>query len=168
MRNLWKGVLALSMISMALGVSAPAQAASGIGPYYATPSWDQTLPAATRFIVLTNMNSEAVLDRETGLVWELSPGTGLRTWNDALNYCTRKTVGNRNGWRLPIIQELASLRDPTVPFPGPALPAGHPFIDVQSFEYRSASTDVTSATRAWLVDFRFGLGTNSKSATGYV
>ena len=24
------------------------------GPYYATPSWDQTLPASTRFIVLSN------------------------------------------------------------------------------------------------------------------
>ena len=43
------------------------------GPYYATPSWDQQLPAATRFIVLSNWNSAAVLDRETGLVWERSP-----------------------------------------------------------------------------------------------
>jgi hypothetical protein len=43
------------------------------GPYYAMPSWDQTLPVATRFIVLSNMGSNAVLDRETGLVWERSP-----------------------------------------------------------------------------------------------
>ena len=68
MRNLRKNILGLCLVGMGLGVGAPAQAASGIGPYYAMPSWDQTLPAATRFIVLTNMGSEAVLDRETGLV----------------------------------------------------------------------------------------------------
>ena len=43
------------------------------GPYYAWPSWDQTLPSSTRFIVWANFNSQAVLDRETGLVWERSP-----------------------------------------------------------------------------------------------
>ena len=48
--------------------SADAQTASA-GPYYATPSWDQT-PSSTRFVVLSNWNNEAVLDRETGLVWE--------------------------------------------------------------------------------------------------
>src|SRR5689334_6098081 len=47
------------------------------GPYYATPSWDQTLPASTRFIILSNFTSEAVLDRDTGLVWERSPSTLL-------------------------------------------------------------------------------------------
>lgn len=43
------------------------------GPYYATPSWDQQLPAASRFIVLSNWNAEAVLDRETGMVWQRQP-----------------------------------------------------------------------------------------------
>jgi PEP-CTERM motif len=51
---------------------------TAVGPYYATPAWDQTLPCSApnncpRFIVLSNMNSEAVLDRESGLVWERSP-----------------------------------------------------------------------------------------------
>src|SRR5262245_31179385 len=40
------------------------------GPYYATPSWDQQLPVGQRFIVLSNWNNFAVLDRETGLVWQ--------------------------------------------------------------------------------------------------
>jgi hypothetical protein len=39
------------------------------GPYYAWPSWDQKLAASTRFVVLSNWNNEAVLDRETGLTW---------------------------------------------------------------------------------------------------
>src|ERR1044071_6059779 len=55
----------LGTISLAATL-ARAQTTSA-GPYYATPSWDQTLPVATRFIVLSNFNSEAVLDRETGL-----------------------------------------------------------------------------------------------------
>jgi hypothetical protein len=45
------------------------------GSYYANPSWDQELPAAQRFIVLSNLNNEAVLDRETGLVWQRTPGS---------------------------------------------------------------------------------------------
>ena len=41
-------------------VAGPAWA-DAVGPYYATPSWDQTLPASTRFIVLSNMAGAAVL-----------------------------------------------------------------------------------------------------------
>ena len=36
-------LLGLCVIGMWLAVSAPAQATSGVGPYYATPSWDQKL-----------------------------------------------------------------------------------------------------------------------------
>ena len=75
------------------------------GPYYATPSWDQTLPANTRFIVLSNFNSEAVLDRETGLVWHRSPGIA-KFLSEASAICKRSTTGNRFGWRLPTLNEL--------------------------------------------------------------
>src|SRR3990172_5419884 len=130
MKKLLRLTLGLGMLAtLALGGS-PAHAVSAAGPYYATPSWDQTLPAATRFIVLTNMNSDAALDRETGLVWEKSPDTDARPWHAAPRHCNNRTVGNRKGWRLPTIQELASLIDPSVPSPGPALPAGHPFTNV--------------------------------------
>ena len=37
----------------------------------AAPTWHQILPAAQRFVMV--MNNQAVLDRETGLVWEKSP-----------------------------------------------------------------------------------------------
>src|SRR5262249_49758456 len=113
------------------------------GPYYATPSWDQklqcdTLPTCPRFIMLSNWNNEAVRGRESGLVWEKSPAPDHTSFSNAdvtltaAWHCNRQNLGSRKGWRLPTIQELASLIDATVPSPGPTLPAGHPFTNVPS------------------------------------
>jgi hypothetical protein len=164
------GVLFLATVLVTPG---PAQAANSNGPYYATPSWDQQLqcdtqPTCPRFIVLSNWidashpsGGAAVLDRETGLVWEQSPSTTLRQWaahtlflDSAQSHCNNSNVGKRKGWRLPTIQELASLIDPTQS--NPALPAGHPFSNVQSDGYWSATTDAASAVNAWVVDFFSG------------
>jgi hypothetical protein len=101
------------------------------GPYYSAPSWDQTIACTTqancpRFIVLSNMASAAVLDRETGLVWERSPASPALLWSDAVNYCRGLTTGNRMGWRLPAIEEILTLPEPdTGNFN--TLPQGHPF-----------------------------------------
>ena len=149
------GVIVLVMVAFG---AIPAEAATAAGPYYATPSWDQTLPANTRFIVLTNMNSEAVLDRETGLVWEKSPSTSTFSWQGAQIQCNQLTVGNRKGWRLPTNQELASLVDPSVS--APTLPAGHPFINVQSSGSWSATTNAFDTTFAWGVNFYYGTVAN--------
>jgi hypothetical protein len=99
---------------------------------YATPSWDQTLPANTRFVVLSNFNDQAVLDRETGLVWERTQQvpTNTLTGTEALEECALVATGGRSGWRLSTIAELTSLFDPTVPSPSLALPAGNPFMGV--------------------------------------
>jgi len=148
MKKLLRLTLGLGMLAtLALGGS-PAHAVSAAGPYYATPSWDQTLPAATRFIVLTNMNSDAVLDRETGLVWEKSPSTSKFILFNAQIHCNDRTVGNRKGWRIPTVQELASLIDPSVPPPGPTIPAGHPFSNVGEF-YWSATTGLYGMWGVW-------------------
>jgi hypothetical protein len=167
MRNLWKSVLGLWAMSICLGVSAPAQA-DAVGPYYATPSWDQTLPAATRFIVLSNFASAAVLDRETGLVWEHSPSTSSFDWLNASFHCIDLNAGGRTGWRLPTVQELLSLVDRSVS-PGPTLPSGHPFTNVQSAVYWSASTAASNTDLAWGVSFvKGGLGSVGKSLSVFV
>lgn len=121
-----KRALSRTLASVGLGLAAiviaPTHAqTTGVGPYYATPSWDQTLPAATRFIVLTNFNSEAVLDRETGVVWARTVSETAQSRGEASNKCNGSRVGGRYGWRLPSIQELMSLGD--------ALVSGaHPFV----------------------------------------
>jgi hypothetical protein len=149
--------MALGVLAATALMAGPAQAqTTSVGPYYATPSWDQTLPSATRFIILSNFASAAVLDRNTGLVWEKSPQTGGVTWNVARLTCIDKNVGGQKGWRLPSIPELASLVDSSVASPGPTLPPGHPFTTFQSNFYWSASTDADNPALAWNLGFFIG------------
>ena len=108
-----------------------------------------------RFTVLKDFGDAAVLDQTTGLVWEQSPQTAKATWLDAQSVCSVKTVGGRTGWRLPTLQELLSLGDPTQAHP--ALPHGHPFGNVQSSLYWSATTVAVELSYAWSVDFANGL-----------
>ncbi len=148
------GLVVLALLGGATGL-----AEAQNGPYYAVPSWDQTLACATttncpRFIVV--MGGVAVLDRETGLVWQQSLAGGVLNWQNAQFLCNTVILGNRNGWRLPTIQDLASLIDPSVPLSGPTLSAGNPFIGVQTSVYWSATTVAGSAGLAWIADFGTG------------
>ena len=117
------------------------------------PAWYQKLAASDRFQLV--LDDAAVLDKETGLVWEKSPDTTTRTWVNAILYAYQKEVGGRKGWRLPTIEELASLVDTSVSG-SPKLPSGHPFANVQSNDYWSSTTDVGSASNAWVVGFGYG------------
>ncbi|MGO9612622.1 MAG: DUF1566 domain-containing protein [Dissulfurispiraceae bacterium] len=124
-------------------------------------SWDQQLACDStsncpRFEVLSAFGNEAVLDKETGLVWEQSPSTTALVWEDAQSHCNQLITGGRGGWRLPMVQELDSLVDPSVAIPGPTLPSGHPFSNVQSVGYWSATTYANYASTAWDVDFSNG------------
>jgi hypothetical protein len=119
-------------------------------------SWSNVITNADRrFVVLADFNNAAVLDRETGLVWEKSPDTQEVAWSDATSGCLNKTVGGRKGWRLPAIPELTSLIDPTVPYPGPTLPAANPFTNAQH-GYWSATTIADDPPHAWVVSLTTG------------
>ena len=129
---------------------------------------EQNAERNDRFVVLADWDSEAVLDRKTGLVWERSPNVSFTNWSGAQNRCENLLLGKHKGWRLPTIFELATLVDPSVPSPGPTLPAGHPFTVAPSF-YWSATTDVTNNANAWGVGFNIGdVGSGVKSAIDYV
>jgi hypothetical protein len=126
---------ALGFASAALlALATSTVAAQSNGPYYATPSWDQQLPGTTRFVVLSNWidanfpaGGAAVLDRETGLVWERSPSVHTHQENPAgaIFICWQAQTGGRMGWRVPRVEEFMSLADQSH-----SLPAGHPFLNV--------------------------------------
>jgi hypothetical protein len=101
-----------------------------------------------------------VTDNLTGLVWtkdtwtpgpdSCSPATH-KTWQQGLDYC--KCLNNNNylgfnDWRLPNRKELLSLVDRSKGYP--ALPTGHPFINVWSDTYWSSTTDANFTDEAWL------------------
>jgi hypothetical protein len=133
---------------------------------FVPPAWSEKLDPAKRFELV--LDDEAVLDKETGLVWERSPDqTQIVQWATAISKCLLlEPVGGRLGWRLPRVEELASLVDPTQS--NPALPSGHPF-NVLSNTYWSVTTAV-NLFEAWAVGFsNNGAVTNGpKSGTGFV
>jgi hypothetical protein len=136
------------------------------------PTWSQrldstngsTLPlfegcGSSRFECVMSVGSpiplpRAVLDRETGLVWERSPQSGGQIWVASVVDCVLHTTGGRRGWRSPTIEELATLSDPGQS--DPALPSGHPFLNVTEEGYWSSSTSPLYTDWAWFLNMSSG------------
>ena len=76
-------------------------------------------------------SDDLVLDKETGLIWARDADVleGDQEAADAVLDCRSLDLGDRMGWRIPSIEELSSLIDTSQA--SPALPAGHPFENVQ-------------------------------------
>jgi hypothetical protein len=107
-------------------------------------AWDRQFNSPRRFVVLKAFRSEAVLDRETQLVWEREPKDepGQTTFQLAVRHCYIVTTGGRMGWRLPTAEELTSLLVETPAAAGAsraALPDGHPFRNIFPERYWSVS-----------------------------
>lgn len=121
--------------------------------------WDKQLPASARFAVLSKFNKEAVLDRETGLIWEKAPSGVLdspdKSWGAAIQYCYNKIIGNRGGWRLPTAAEFMTIVDGAN---NPTLPSGHPFENVYPALYWTATPYPGRPEYAFDVDLAFGFG----------
>src|SRR5512140_307402 len=119
---------------------------------------DKALPAAQRFVILPAFANDAVLDKKTGLVWEKSPETTGARWTVARRPCLEKSVGGQKGWRLPSLEELASLVDSSIAPPGLALPPGHPFVAIRSAVYWSSTRVGEDPRGSWGVHFGLGGG----------
>jgi hypothetical protein len=115
-----------------------------------TLRWDTNNPSATRF---TTAFPGAVLDNNTGLVWEQAPDVTPRSWEGARRHCVNRRVGETVGWRLPSVVELKSLQDLTLPEP---FVPGTVFTGVQTVNYWSATKDAGNPTLAWNVSFVAG------------
>ena len=165
-RRITKRVIVGSALVILIGLADGGQAQTTLdraSPYVA--SWNRTLPTEARFIVLANFNSEAVLDQDTGLIWERSPSTVRTDWRAARSSCLNKAIGGQRGWRLPSIVELTSLLDPSVQDSEAMLPAGHPFLNNPSGFYWSASSDGESS-KAWHLHLSTGhVHMTSKAST---
>ena len=123
----------------------------------ADPGVDVQMPAS-RFQILEESKGEAVLDTETRLIWERSPSSGETAWANASLRCALTSTGGRLGWRLPSFFELMTLVEPSplATANKPSLPSGHPFRGVRAELYWTTSSQDTSPTNAYAIDFLRG------------
>ena len=121
--------------------------------------WKDHLPNP-RFAICSGATSssadDAVLDKETGLVWERSPATDRKGLGGAVVYSTTRVVAQCKGWRLPALEELLSLVNPVAT--NPPLPPGHPFLNIKlDYFYWSLSRGIPEPTDQNLVwGYNFG------------
>jgi hypothetical protein len=118
--------IVMAAVCAALAATSPAgnlEPARPPGPTMKTlgeipPTWSQSLDSSngepdgcnsTRFTCV--MGGVAVLDNETGLVWDREPDPDSvgSLWIDARVRCADKSLGSRGGWRVPSLPELTSL-----------------------------------------------------------
>lgn len=91
-----------------------------------------------------------------------------QNWLDTNTSCRDVILGGRCGWRIPSIEELSSLVDPSRT--DPALTDGHPFVDVQFGDgvpaYWTRTNSENGSGAAWFVNMgagRAGLGNKTIS-----
>jgi hypothetical protein len=88
-------------------------------------------------------DNRAVLDLETGLVWERTVSSSSPfVWVGS--QCTFFQIEGEQGWRLPTLAELNSLVEETAD--PPWLPPGHPFTNVHPTDPYWTSTKDEDAT----------------------
>ncbi|MGM9490375.1 DUF1566 domain-containing protein [Ideonella sp. YS5] len=141
-------VVAAAMLSPAM--AAPSGSTGTVDLRGVTQNWDKVLPAepgagcpnwSTRFTCV--MNNAAVRDNETGLVWA-QPLQYTYSWYMARETCLNLNLGNRKGWRLPSVTELATLIDMSNPSQL-KIPANWPFIFQKTPGFYWTATPYTSA-----------------------
>jgi len=96
-------------------------------------------------------NGDVVTDNLTGLMWTKNANLagGTTNWQQALDYANNLTLAGYSDWRLPNRKELYSLQD--FSRYDPALPAGHPFTNVQAYFYWSSTTSAYPPDGAWVI-----------------
>ncbi|MDH4064380.1 MAG: DUF1566 domain-containing protein, partial [Acidobacteriota bacterium] len=112
------------------------------------PTLSRKLPTAQRFDLV--LDNQAVLDKETGLVWERTPSATKVSWIPAAYTCIYAARGNRAGWHLATISELKTLVDATQ---SPTLPAGNPFVLGTDLKFWSQTGSLDQASNGLLLDF---------------
>jgi hypothetical protein len=115
--------------------------------------------------------TECVKDNITGLTWEGKPTSGTRIatatytnfgYNNASDASAYVTAVNSaaglcgySDWRLPTVDELQTLVDYSVAYPGPTIDSTW-FPNTQPYYYWTATIYAGDTSSAWLVDFYKG------------
>lgn len=146
----------------------------GTGKCDVPPTWKGPIRGKKRWVPTyfdKKGKPHAYCDRQTGIVIQATPGEPPDfncgndvpcNWYEARFYCTNLTVGDsgQKGWRLLYIPELAALVDTnskSCTDDNLCLPDGHPFKDVPSSGYWSASTLAENPDAVWILDLATGL-----------
>jgi hypothetical protein len=112
---------------------------------------DAQHPDNERTFTESTVDSDVIVtDSLTKLIWQKTPVTTKQTWQQAIDYCNALTYAGQTGWRLPDINELASLVSN-----GKHIPASD-FPSMPSSDFWSSSSSVFNAVHAWYVGFSFG------------
>lgn len=91
-----------------------------------------------------------------------------KPWPDALSYVNALSIVGYEDWRLPNRKEFISLMDYSES--NPALPASHPFLNVQTgTSYWTSTSTALNTDFAWLIRLRTGsLGYTDKTSSYYI
>lgn len=139
-------------------------------------SWMRTLDAtngdgqgcgSSRYACV--LSGQAVLDLETGLVWQRDGGTVATTWANAISLCYGQYLGGKWGWRVPTFPEIMSLASGAPP----VVAAASPFTNIgagglSGSLYWTSSVDEANATQAWGMSWGYAAGPVAKSGAGGV
>jgi len=100
-------------------------------------------------------SGDVVTDTSTNLQWQddADAKNVTKTWQEAIDYCETLTLAEKSDWRLPNINELASLIDDSQNYPDAENPH---FLNIASAWYISSTTEAgdDSSGYVWFVDFQ--------------
>ena len=124
----------------------------------------ETTYSSGRFSIWSD-NTNVVMDNDSEITWMRDANIGGQMdWTNAVNYCDNLETNGYSDWRLPSVAELSrttadggsstGLADSYPSDNDPALPLGHPFINVQSQRYWTSTA--IDASNAKLVSFQDG------------
>ena len=94
--------------------------------------------------------TQIVTDNETGLQWQDNTAVSKK-WIEAIDYCENLTLGGYSDWRLPNINELASIVDDTKANPS----ISSVFRYTEWNYYWSSTSYVGRSASAWNIYFSY-------------
>jgi hypothetical protein len=147
----WTGVISAGSLDPPGPVGSTMKSLDDIpGSWSRMLSADGVDPCATERFDCVLGSDEAVLDLETGIVWEREPSDNTLDWDSAIRACHDRNAANRMGWRLATVSELLSLHEGGS---ADGLPTGHPFdLGVVGDQFWSSTRNTVSDTRSMRVD----------------